>query len=40
MYPTVFDVRSGGCAVVSSGVGARINDPQVFDRPPYLTLPS
>jgi hypothetical protein len=40
MYPTVFEVWTGGCDGGCSGMGARINDPQVFDRPPDLTPPS
>jgi hypothetical protein len=40
MYPTAFEVWTGGCDGDCSGVGARINDPQVFDRPPDLTRPS
>jgi hypothetical protein len=40
MYPTVPVDRDGDCDEVSEGVGARINDPQVFDRPPDLTKTS
>ena len=37
MYPTEPVDLGGEGAVGSVGVGARINDPQVFDRPPDLT---
>jgi hypothetical protein len=37
MYPTALEDWTGGFDGDCSGVGARINDPQVFDRPPDLT---
>jgi hypothetical protein len=39
MYPTTFEVWTGAGDGGCSGVGARINDSQVFDRPQDLKSP-